>query len=62
MIVNVQLSALEAGGGRPYPQCATRDAWSLHAPAGDDNEVHFVVHMDVLDVEAHSGCCAGVQE
>ena len=43
------------GGGRPYPQCATRDAWSLHAPAGDDNEVHFVVHMDVLDVEAYSG-------
>ena len=43
------------GGGRPYPQCATRDAWSLHAPAGDDNEVHFVVHMDVLDVEACSG-------
>ena len=28
---------------------------SLHAPAGDDNEVHFVVHMDVLDVEACSG-------
>ena len=52
MIVNVQLSTLEAGGGRPYPQCATRDAWSLHAPAGDDNEV---LHMDVLDVEACSG-------
>ena len=30
-----------------------RDAWSLHAAAGDDKGLHLPLHMQLLHVEVH---------
>ena len=30
-----------------------RDAWSLHAAAGDDNGLHLLLHMQLLHMAVH---------
>ena len=47
------MCSLEAGALTSSVHLHPRDAWSLHAAAGDDKGLHLPLHMQLLHVEVH---------
>ena len=48
MIVQLRIRCSYLQHGAP-----PRDAWSLHAAAGDDNGLHLLLHMQLLHMAVH---------